>query len=583
MKYESSMGLSYAFLNYYVFNLKYLRMSKWILENILRSQVLFYVQVRQNFYRDSLQLLKISDKIKRQLGIHEAAVIMGTRTNKQILSKLGFPQDKIKQAKESDSIIAIKAQDKKSLDSVLTRLDDLLEGTDRIMSGTENTGQTLDLNSALISMHDANLALISVPGEYVKDLSLRLIDAGIHQQIFSDHVPISDELVIKKHASDNGILILGPGSGTSIINGKGVGFSNIIRNGPVGIVAAAGTGLQEVSTLLDRSEIGVKHGLGVGGNDPKDEIGGIMIIESIKALEACNDIRIIDIVSKPPSSQVKEKITEYILSNGKKNYVLTFIGTAKMTNYHVKARKVLEVNTLTSSVLAVAKQSGVDNFRKTIEEIYIPSMTLSKRLEKEWLELHKSQKYLRALLTGGTFTYEAQVILNGIPLRDIYSNVPIVGSRVLPNTSKSYMNSVIDLGEEEFTEGRAHPMIDPTIRKLRLLDESMDSKVAVIMLDFVLGYGSNSDPVGAIINEIRNAKTNAERQGRYLSIVAYVCGTKRDPQNYESSMQLLKRSGVIVMPTNAFATIASATIASRGRIDLEQIYAKYIDLGGIID
>ena len=583
MEYEFSMGLSYAFLNYYLFNLKYLRMSKWILENILRSQVLFYVQVRQNFYRDSLQLLKISDKIKRQSGIHEAAVVMGTRTNKQILSKLGFPQAKIKQAKESDSIIAIKAQDKKSLDSVLTRLDDLLEGTDRIMSGIENTGQTLDLNSALISMHDVNLALISVPGEYVKDLSLRLIDAGIHQQIFSDHVPISDELVIKKHASDNGILILGPGSGTSIINGKGVGFSNIIRNGPVAIVAAAGTGLQEVSTLLDRSEIGVKHGLGVGGNDPKDEIGGIMIIESIKALEACNDIRIIVIVSKPPSSQVKEKITEYILSKGKKNYVLTFIGTAKMTNYHVKARKVLEVNTLTSSVLAVAKQSGVDNFRKTIEEIYIPSMTLSKRLEKEWLELHKSQKYLRALLTGGTFTYEAQVILNGIPIRDIYSNVPIDGSRVLPNTSKSYMNSVIDLGEEEFTEGRAHPMIDPTIRKLRLLDESMDSKVAVIMLDFVLGYGSNSDPVGAIINEIRNAKTNAERQGRYLSIVAYVCGTKRDPQNYEFSMQLLKRSGVIVMPTNAFATIASATIASRGRIDLEQIYAKYIDLGGIIE
>jgi FdrA protein len=545
----------------------------------LRSQALFYVQIRQNFYKDSLQLLKISDKIKRQPGINEAAVIMGTRTNKQILSKLGFPEDKIKQAKESDSVIAIKAQDKRSLDSVLTRLDNLLEGTDRIISGTGKSGQTLDLNSVIISMPDANLALISVPGEYVKDISLRLIDAGIHQQIFSDHVPISDELVIKKHASDNGILILGPGSGTSIINGKGIGFSNIIRNGPVGIVAAAGTGLQEVSTLLDRSEIGVKHGLGVGGNDPKDEIGGIMTIESIKALEACKDITIIDIVSKPPSSQVKEKIIKYILNNGKKNYVLTFMGTAEKINYHVKARKVMEVNTLTSSVLAVAKQLG----KKTVEEIYIPSMTLRKRLEKEWQKLHKNQKYLRALLTGGTFTYEAQVILNGIPLKDIYSNVPIVGSQALPSTSKSHMNSIIDLGEEEFTEGRAHPMIDPTIRKLRLLDESMDSKVAVIMLDFVLGYGSNSDPVGAIINEIRNAKTNAERQGRYLSIVAYVCGTKRDPQNYESSVQLLKRSGVIVMPTNAFATIASATIASRGRIDLEQIYSKNIDLGGIIE
>ncbi|MFL6456757.1 MAG: hypothetical protein ACJ71G_07290 [Nitrososphaeraceae archaeon] len=550
---------------------------------ILRSQGLFYVQIRQNFYRDSLQLLKISDNIKRQSGILEAAVIMGTRTNKQILSKLGFPEDKIKQAKESDSIIAIKAQNKRSLDSVVIRLDNLLEGTDRIISDTGKSGQILDLNSALRSMPDANLALISVPGEYVKDLSLRLIDAGIHQQIFSDHVPILDELVIKKHASDKGILILGPGSGTSIINGKGIGFSNIIRNGPVGIVAAAGTGLQEVSTLLDRSEIGIKHGLGVGGNDPKDEIGGIMIIESIKALEACKDIKIIDIVSKPPSSQVKEKITEYILNKGKKNYVLTFMGTTGMTNYHVKSRKVMEVNTLTSSVLAVAKQLGENYLKKTLEEIYIPSMALRKRLEKEWLKSNKNQKYLRALLTGGTFTYEAQVILNGIPLKNIYSNVPIIGSQALRSTSKSQMNSVIDLGDEEFTEGRAHPMIDPTIRKLRLLDESIDSEVAVIMLDFVLGYGSNSDPVGAIIKEIGNAKTSAERQGRHLSIVAYLCGTKRDPQNYESSMQLLKRSGVIVMPTNAFATIASATIASKGRMDLKQIYAKYIDLGGIIE
>jgi len=507
---------------------------------------------------------------------------MGTRTNKLILIKLGFPEDKIKQAKESDSIIAIKAQDKKSLDSILIKLDNLLEGTEKI-TGIDKSDRTLDLDSALTSMPDANLALISVPGDHVKDLSLRLIDAGIHQQIFSDHVPISDELTIKKYASNNGILVLGPGSGTSIINGKGLGFSNIIRNGRVGIVAAAGTGLQEVSTLLDRSEIGVKHGLGVGGNDTKDEIGGIMMLESIKALEACKDIDIIDVVSKPPSTLVKEKIIRYIVNKGKKNYVLTFIGTPEVSNYNVKARKVKEVNTLTSSVLAVAKQLGTSNFKKSLEEIYIPSKTLRKRLEKEWLKLHKDQKYIRALLTGGTFAYETQVILNGIPVKNIYSNVPISGSQALPSSSKSLMNSVIDLGEEEFTEGRAHPMIDPTIRKLRLIEEAMDPKVAVILLDFVLGYGSHTDPVGAIINEIRDAKANVEKQGGSLSIVAHVCGTRKDPQNYESSIQLLQKADVLVMPTNAFATIASLILVSRGKIDLEQIYAKYIDLGDILE
>ena len=543
-----------------------------------------HVLIKTNYYRDSLQLLKISDNIKHNSGILEASVIMGTKTNKDILVKLGFPANRVSQAKESDAIIAIQAQDKKSLDSALTRLHEALEGRqDKTTDNNVMKNKTGDLESALRAMPDANLALLSIPGEYVREFAFKLIDSGIHQQIFSDHVSLEDELSIKKYGVENNVLVLGPEAGTSIINGKGIGFSNLLRTGPVGIVAAAGTGLQEVSTLLDHCGIGVRHGLGVGGNDPKETIGGLMMLYSIKVLENCSDIQVIDIVSKPPSPSIQEKVIDYIRQKGKKKYVITFIGDSKLLQRKSHAdkgdTKIIETNSLTSSVFAVAKQLGNRHFKNALDTIYISPKVLLKTLQKEWEKLQKYQKYIRALYTGGTFTYETQVVLNQAGLKEVYSNTPIKNSRMLPNSSTSLGNSIIDLGDEEFTKGRAHPMIDPTIRKLRLVDEGSDAAVAVILLDFVLGYGSNKDPVGAILNEINKAKRTAEKDGRYLSIIAHVCGTRQDPQDYEGSIYRLKNAGCIVLPTNCLAAVASAVISSRNKINLQEIYSKYLEIG----
>ncbi|MGB8102395.1 MAG: hypothetical protein WCE96_12040, partial [Nitrososphaeraceae archaeon] len=176
------------------------------------------------------------------------------------------------------------------------------------------------------------------------------------------------------------------------------------------------------------------------------------------------------------------------------------------------------------------------------------------------------------LYTGGTFAYETQVILNGV-LKDLYSNAPTGGTKKLPTASKSKKHSILDLGEEEFTQGRPHPMIDPTIRRLRLVEESHDPEVGVILMDFVLGYGSNPDPVGAVLNEIAQVKATA-RKNRYLSIVTHVCGTKRDPQGYDESIRKLENAGALVFPTNALAAIASAQIISRGKRDLDRIYSR---------
>jgi FdrA protein len=580
--------------------------------NILQKEDVSHVVVKPNFYRDSLQLMKISEKLRHYSGVLEASIVMATETNKGVLIRLGFSPSLIEQASESDMIIAVRAKDQQSIDLISEQFDKLFESSEEDRLDSRDQEKTSDIDVALKKMPGTNLVLLSIPGEYIKDISYRLIEQGINQQIFSDHVPVEDELKIKTQAVTKGVLILGPGAGTSIINGKGIGFSNRISIGPVGIVAAAGTGLQEVACLLDQCGIGVKHGLGVGGNDPKDKIGGIMMLECMKILEKDEGIEVIAIISKPPSPSVEQKIMKYVTDYGTKKYVLAFIGgqlavaeekekkkqqqenqtekfhsqvspSGNITSTHITASDrhlgIVKVNSLASCVIAIANALGNQHLQKAISQLYIQPERLVDLLQEEWNKLQTDQKFIRALYTGGTFTYEAQVILRDIiDPAHIHSNAPIEQITKLEDSFKSDKHSVIDLGEEEFTKGRPHPMIDPTIRKLRILEEAKDPRVSVLLLDFVLGYGSNSDPVGAVIDELQLAKETARRQGRYLPVITHVCGTKNDIQDYERSVSKLQNIGCVVMPTNALAVIASALVAQRGQIELGNIYSRYIEL-----
>ena len=207
-------------------------------------------------------------------------------------------------------------------------------------------------------MPDANLALISIPREYVKDIAYNILDRGIHIHLFSDHVPIEDEIDIKRYAVERGLLVLGPGAGTSIINGIAIAFANAVNKGPVGVVAAAGTGLQEVTALLDLVGIGTKYGLGVGGNDPKDKVGGIMTLQSIKALEKQPDLEVISLVSKPPSPAVQDKITSYIFQNTRKKYAIAFIGGQDIAIPPEHKARIKQGRTLHSVTFQIAKLLG---------------------------------------------------------------------------------------------------------------------------------------------------------------------------------------------------------------------------------
>ncbi len=530
--------------------------------------------VEKNLMRDSLQLMKISEDIKKIPGVIDAIVAMGTETNKEIAEKLGLLTDEVKSASESDLFIAVKASSEEAAEQAINKAREMLSKP----IAAEGEMEYTSVEEALAALPDANLAIVSVPGEYAKDVTMKFLEKGIHVHLFSDHVPKEHEVELKKYAYERGLLVLGPGAGTSIINGVAIAFANAVRRGPIGIVAAAGTGLQEVSSLIHRMGGGVSQGLGVGGGDVKDYVGGLMTKLCMKLLEKDPETKIIAMVSKPPEDKTLKSILEFAAKETTKPLVLGIMGKPSIEVPEALRRRTSVARTLHATALECVRLTFPEKYEKALNEYTIPFEKLLSMLQPEWEKLSKEQKYIRGLFTGGTLTSEALMIFDELGLK-IYSNAPLKGQLKLPDPFKSLENTVVDLGEEEFTAGRAHPMIDPTIRRLRLVEEAKDPGTAVILMDFVLGYGSNPDPAGAHLEAIKEARKIAEENGRYLAIVAYVLGVNEDPQNFKSQVEKLRSVGAIVLPTNAISSFAAALIALRGNVAREKVdkfYNEYL-------
>jgi succinyl-CoA synthetase alpha subunit len=425
---------------------------------------------------------------------------------------------------------------------------------------------------------DANLAVVSIPGDQARDVVLKLLDKGLSVHLFSDHVPPEHELELKQYAREKGLLVMGPGAGTSIIGGKAVAFANVVKKGKIGLVAAAGTGLQEVSVLLSEAGLGVSEALGVGGGDVKTKIGGLMTLQCIDALENDPQSEMVVVLSKPPDTEVKKTILDHMEKRTKKQYVTCFIGPERYeippsVRGRVKGAKTLHAAVVEAIRTANPNQQAeiAKQFSRSQSELMALAIMLSKGLSEK-------QRYVRGLYTGGTFAYETLVIL-GRMVGDVYSNAPIDPRLKLADSYRSVKDSIVDLGEEEFTAGRAHPMIDPTIRKMRLVEEAKDPEVAVVMMDFMLGYGSHSDPAGAMLGAVTDAKKIAENDGRGLPILAHVCGTEQDPQPLSEQVNKLRNAGVEVLPTNALMAIAGALISRKGKIAdsvMDDLYTNFL-------
>jgi len=530
---------------------------------LFEGKLLDYAQnvVKPNLYRDSVQLLHLSEEARRIDGIKDAAVVMGTTTNKQVLEKLGLLTEEGRRASENDMILAFKIASPMLAHVALQHLE-------RIILVPPGTGhKILNLDDGLEALPDANFAIVSLPGESVKEVTMKLLAKGIHVHLFSDHVPPEHEIELKTFARERGLLVMGPGAGTSIVAGKAIAFANVVKTGPIGIVAAAGTGLQEVSVLLSQAGIGISQALGTGGGDVKSRIGGITMLQCIEALEQDANTNAVLVVSKPPDDGVLDSIIGRLVKSTRKPYVTCFVGAKDYALPSDIRRRVRQVRTLHGAVAEIIR---ITNHNERQVKFGIDKDELLSLAVKAADGLTGKQKYVRGLYTGGTLAYETLVILQPL-LQNVYSNVPLDPKFKLPVASRSIGDSIIDLGEQEFTQGRAHPMIDPTIRKIRLADEAKDPEVAVIIMDFVLGYGSNKDPVGVMLEAIREAMETARRDGRKLPIFAHVCGTEEDPQKLSKQTKMLHDAGVETFQTNALMALGSAIASRKGMIDSDVV------------
>jgi FdrA protein len=508
--------------------------------------------VKKSTYRDSISLLRVTKEVAALAGVRQAAVVMATPLNLRVLAEIGFGGAELKQAGTDDMVIAIEAEDVSSLDRARAQTESLLTSADSVVQGE---ALPTSLAEAMASLPDANLLVLSVPGRYAKHEAMKAMAAGLDVFMFSSNVSKKDERELKEDARRRHLLLMGPDCGTSIINHKVLGFGNAIREGPIGIVSASGTGLQQVATLVHKSGLGISQAIGTGGGDLSDEVGGITTSEAFSLLERDRGTKVIVLISKPPGAKTMNSVLRMVRQSRKK-VVVSFLGASPS---RVALGKQLGAATLDHAAdLACSLVKGGETNRR-VSRPGDPKIAFA-----EASRLALSQKYVRGLFAGGTLCYEAQVVLRPL-VGNVWSNAPIDPRFRLGGQERSKGHTCVDMGAEEFVVGRAHPMIDFTLRKMRILEEAKDPETAVILLDLELGIGSNPDPAGELVPTVRKARAQARDARRYLSVVASVVGTDDDFQGLERQEKALTAEGVLLASSNAAASSIAALIATRGK------------------
>ncbi len=512
-------------------------------------------QVKPNTYYDSVRLMRVSEMLSQLPGVSQAIVAMGTEANKRVLAETNLLAERVQDAGANDLMLVVEADSAEAGQEALTQAEAKLT---EAASPVGRTGQEMARPRSLVqarqALAGANMALVSVPGPYAKLEVARALQAGMHVFLFSDNVTLAEELELKQWAVAQNRLMMGPGCGTAIINGVALAFANAVRRGPIGVVAAslrhrpAGGHLPAGSRWWQR----ISQAIGVGGRDLSETIGGLMMQQGLAMLAADPETELIVLISKPPAPAVTEIILDAAQACGKP-VIVSFLGSKQSG----------QVNDLTfTSSLEETAEAALRRINGTDQDYFgLAPDQLKAMAAAERDKLGPGQHYLRGLFSGGSLCDEAMLLLAD-RLPALYSNIPLRPEWALADGWHSREHSCIDMGEEEFTQGRPHPMIDPRLRQERLLKEASDPSVAVILLDVVIGYGSHSNPAGALVESIQAAKAMAAAQGRYLAVVAHVCGTDQDPQGLPQQERILREAGVLVLPTNAQAARVAAAIVS---------------------
>lgn len=491
--------------------------------------------IKKGSYQDSVILMILTNKITSMAGVNKVSVMMATPANKEIFRAGGLMTEELSEAGANDLAIVADIQEESLVEVILKGTEEFLKNQASVREAQTENKEAKNWEQAMRLLPSANLALISVPGIYAAAEADRALEEGLHVFMFSDNVALSDEVRLKKKAHDKGLIVMGPDCGTGIIQGVPVAFTNRVTKGKIGIVGASGTGIQELTTIIDRLGEGVTNAIGTGGRDLSSEVGGITMLDAINAMEYDPEVSILIVISKPPAKEVRDKIVNR-LSNYTKPVVTLFLGEKPEVHnkgfYHaytldeaaqIAVRLVRSEKISTSSFMPDGKES----FKK------------------------EEKKSIKAYYSGGTLASEAAMML-----RDT------MGLDVGLGKKEGYMlnhdgHMIIDLGDDVYTQGRPHPMIDPAKRIQCMEEAANDPNTGVILFDIVLGYGSHEDMAKALLPTIIKLKEKAKKENRKLFFVTTVCGTRQDPQDYDYQRKLMEDAGVIVCESNKEAVVTA--------------------------
>ena len=497
-------------------------------------------EVIADCYIDSVRLLEATRTMRETPGVDWAWALMATPANLEALAEEGLTED-LSGAAANDLVMAVRGTEER-LPAALEKGKAVLfeEVASRGADDKPARPRLASLDEALAAAPGANVAIVSVPGPYAALEAHKALSRGLDVLLFSDNVPLADEIDLKHRARSLRRLVMGPGAGTGVLAGVGLGFSNRVARGPVGVVAAAGTGAQEVMTLLDRWGSGVSHVIGVGGRDLSAAVGGTMAEAAIEALDHHADTELTLLVSKPPEVAVAERL---LGRPRKKPLVAALIGLQQPV---AAAPGVTVCNTL--------EQGAMEAMARLEHPRPDPVGSTDAEVAMRVISLSPARRRLVGLFSGGTLAYEAMVIASG-SIGPVFSNTPLDPSWSLPGPSDAHV--CLDLGEEEFTRVRPHPMIDPEARIELLREQASDPTVAAVLLDVVIGDGAHPDPAGVL------APAAAEIVASGAAVVAYVLGTEQDPQGLERQRDVMRRAGCVVAETSARAALAAAALVNR--------------------
>ena len=487
-------------------------------------------EVRRGFYLDSVALMRLSADLGALPGIEGATAMVGTPSNLDIMRGAGLLAPPGERAGPNDLVLAVRAADREAAETALSYAGRALER--EIAPGEDEEWRPRTLDGALVRMPDSNLVLVSTPGDYAAREARRALDRGLNVMLFSDNVPLDSERALKQRAHSLGLLVMGPDCGTAYIAGAPLAFANVVPRGRVGVIAASGTGLQEVAVLLARAGAGISHGIGVGGRDLSDAVGGVSTLDAIDLVASDPGTDHVILVSKPPGSRTARLVFERLAAAGKPCTAVVF-GAGEIESPPA------------GLVLAPTLKEAVE--RATGCSI-APEYDVEAAARRQVERLEPGRHAVRGLFCGGTLATEAHAILASAGLE------VAAGAAAPPPTGTNALHTVIDLGADEYTVGRPHPMIDPALRTEKLREALADPEAAVVLLDLVLGLGAHPDPARPVCDAIRDAT------GEGPVVVASVCGTRDDPQDGERQAAMLAAAGVAVAPSNAHAATVAAEI-----------------------